>query len=169
MYIISRRADVVWSPRSCDLAAFIYLFINNNTIINYIIIIWQLSNFDRKLSVVSHRAAHANSLAHYLLHLQVILFLYFVYICLVVFFVVFLFICLLFLFCFVNDDVYNYRDLVWTHGRLKRVIVVWRSPLQSSIEWLSSNCNCLCNVNKKWICFYFICNLRAHILKVFLR
>ena len=53
-----------------------YLFINYNTITNYILITYELSNFDHVLGVVSqtiisagNRAhdSHANSLAHYLL------------------------------------------------------------------------------------------------------
>ena len=51
------------------------LFINYNTIINYILIIYELSNFDNVLSIVSQTKVsggngndgpHPNSLAHYL-------------------------------------------------------------------------------------------------------
>ena len=53
---------------------FIYLFINYNTTTNYIIIIYELSNFDHLLGVVSQirvsggnrtHDPHTNSLAHY--------------------------------------------------------------------------------------------------------
>ena len=56
-----------------------YLFINYNTITNYILIIYELSNFDHVLSVVSQtrvsggnrtRDLHANSLGHYPLDYQ---------------------------------------------------------------------------------------------------
>ena len=52
----------------------IYLFINYNTITNYILIIYKLSNLDHVLSVVSQARVsdgnqthdpHTNSLAHY--------------------------------------------------------------------------------------------------------
>ena len=55
---------------------FFYLFINYNTNTNYIPIIYELSNFDHVLGVVSQTRVsggnrihnpHANSLAHYLL------------------------------------------------------------------------------------------------------
>ena len=32
---------------------------------------------------------------------------------------------------------------------LKRVIVIWRSPLERSVELLASNCYCLCKGYKK--------------------
>ena len=49
---------------------FIYLFINYNTIINYILIIYELSNFKHELGVVSqdqnrNQGSYANSVAHY--------------------------------------------------------------------------------------------------------
>ena len=56
-----------------------YLFINYNTITNYILIIYELSNFDHLLGVVSQTRdsggnrthdPHANSLAHYPLNYQ---------------------------------------------------------------------------------------------------
>ena len=57
----------------------IYLFINYNTITNYILIIYELSNFDHLLGVESQTRVsgrnqthdpHANSLAHYPLDYQ---------------------------------------------------------------------------------------------------
>ena len=58
----------VWNPQ------FIYLFVNYNKLTNYIRIIYELSNFDHVLGVVSQTRVsvgnrtqdpHANSLAHY--------------------------------------------------------------------------------------------------------
>ena len=57
----------------------IYLFINYNTITNYIPIIYELSNFDHMLGVVSQTTdsggtrtnnLHTNNLAHYALDYQ---------------------------------------------------------------------------------------------------
>ena len=58
---------------------FIYLFINYNTITNYILIIYELSNLDHTLGIVSQTRVsggnqthdpHAYSLAHYPLDYQ---------------------------------------------------------------------------------------------------
>ena len=63
---------------------FIYLFINYNTITNYILIIYEQSNFDHLLGVVSQTRVsggnrthdpHTNSVAHYLLDYQGTLFI----------------------------------------------------------------------------------------------
>ena len=53
-FIISTASHPLLTLRSLQMVLFIYLFINYNTITNYILIIYDLSNFDMRPESLAH-------------------------------------------------------------------------------------------------------------------